>query len=457
MNEHSRHFERWSSVDHGLNFKKKIECRTAHVAVIGLGYVGLPLILGFNARGFPCLGLDVDQAKVDSLAAGKSYIQHIANERIATMIAGGRFTIATDFSRLAESDAIIICVPTPLTKHLEPDLSYVTATAQAIAPHLKVGQLVVLESTTYPGTTRDVLLPILEEGSGLKANLDFFVAYSPEREDPGNTNFETTTIPKIVGAIGAEALEGASALYEALVPRVVRVSSPEVAEAAKLTENIFRSVNIAMVNEMKLIYDAMGIDVWEVIEAASPKPFGFMPFYPGPGLGGHCIPIDPFYLTWRAREYGMRTRFIELSGEINRSMPNHVIARLRDALSSRQGKALSRARVLIVGIAYKKNVDDLRESPALVLMELLDAAGAAYEYYDPHIPVIPRTREHARLAGRRSISGNPEQFADFDAVLIATDHDRINWPAIAKHGRLIVDTRNACARAGISSDNIVKA
>src|SRR5262245_24282698 len=293
--------------------------------------------------------------------------------------------------------------------------------------------------------------------SRLKASVVLFSEYSPERNAPGNPNFETTTIPKIVGAVGPEALAQARALYTALVPRVVCVSSPEVAEATKLTENIFRSVNIAMVNEMKLIYDAMGIDVWEVIEAASSKPFGFMPFYPGPGLGGHCIPIDPFYLTWRAREYGIRTRFIELSGEINRSMPSHVIARLSDALSKRQGKALTRARVLIVGIAYKKNVDDTRESPALVLMDLLGAGGAAFEYYDPHIPAIPKTREHAHLAGRRSISGNPEQFADFDAVLIATDHDRINWPAIAKHGRLIVDTRNACARAGISSDNIVKA
>ena len=301
------------------------------------------------------------------------------------------------------------------------------------------------------------MVPILEEGSGLKASLDFLVAYSPEREDPGNTNFETTNIPKIVWAIGPEALEVASALYEMLVPRVVRVSSPEVAEAAKLTENIFRSANIAMVNEMKLIYDAMGIDVWEVIEAASSKPFGFMPFYPGPGLGGHCIPIDPFYLSWRAREYGLRTRFIELSGEINRSMPHHVMARLRDALSKQQGKALSRTRVLVVGIAYKKNVDDLRESPALVLMELLERAGATFEYYDPYIPVIPKTREHARLAGRRSIPWDPKRFACFDAVLIVTDHDNINWSALDNSVRLIIDTRNACARAGLTGDNIVKA
>jgi UDP-N-acetyl-D-glucosamine dehydrogenase len=457
MNELARQFHRQVSGDASPDFLGKLETSTLRIAVIGLGYVGLPLVLGFHARGLPALGLDVDQSKVESLVAGRSYIQHIADKRIADMMGSGRFSASTDFSRLAEADAIIICVPTPLTKHLEPDLSYIVATTKAIAPHLKAGQLVVLESTTYPGTTREVMLPLLEEGSGLKGSVDFFVAYSPEREDPGNANFETTTIPKIVGAIGPEALRRASALYERIVPRVVRVSSLEVAEAAKLTENIFRSVNIAMVNEMKLIYDAMGIDVWEVIEAASSKPFGFMPFFPGPGLGGHCIPIDPFYLTWRAREYGMRTRFIELSGEINRSMPHHVMARLRDALSKRQGKALSRARVLIIGIAYKKNVDDMRESPALVLMELLEAAEASFEYYDPHIPVIPKTREHGHLAGRRSIAWDPKLVGSFDAVLIATDHDRIDWSSLAESAQLIVDTRNACAKAGVAGGNIVKA
>jgi UDP-N-acetyl-D-glucosamine dehydrogenase len=439
------------------DFIASIVGRTARIAVIGLGYVGLPLALGFHARGFQILGIDVDPAKVDALKSGKSYIQHIAAPRIAEMVRGGRFEASTDFAKLGAVDAIIICVPTPLTRHLEPDMSYIVSTCEAIAPHLGTGQLVVLESTTYPGTTRDVMVPILEKGSGIKSGRDFFAAFSPEREDPGNPAFETTTIAKIVGALGAEALEVTCALYSTLVPKVVPVSSPEVAEAAKLTENIFRSVNIAMVNEMKLIYDAMGIDVWQVIDAASSKPFGFMPFYPGPGLGGHCIPIDPFYLTWRAREFGMRTRFIELSGEINRAMPRHVVGRLRDALSERHQKALHGSRILLIGVAYKKNVDDMRESPSLALIELLESAGASVAYYDPHIPVIPPTREHAALAGRKSIVWDAQAIKAFDAVLIATDHDAIDWDALVEHARLVVDTRNASARAGLFSEKIVKA
>jgi UDP-N-acetyl-D-glucosamine dehydrogenase len=435
----------------------KIDRRAACVSVIGLGYVGLPLTLGFHAKGFRILGFDIDAAKVEALNSGKSFIKHIAASRIAGMVGSGRFEATADFARLAEADAIIICVPTPLNRHLEPDMSYIVSTCEAIVPHLRAGQLVVLESTTYPGTTREVMVPILESRGHLKSGRDFFVAFSPEREDPGNPNFEAASIPKIVGGMDQAALDIASALYAALVPRVVPVSSPEVAEASKLTENIFRSVNIAMVNELKLIYDAMGIDIWEVIQAASTKPFGFMPFYPGPGLGGHCIPIDPFYLTWRAREFGMNTRFIELSGEVNRAMPRHIVNRLRDTLSERQQKALNGSRILIIGAAYKKNVDDMRESPSLVLIELLEAAGAATAYYDPHIPVIPTSREHAALAGRRSIALEPDVLATFDAVLISTDHDAVDWKRLLEHSRLIIDTRNVCARAGLSSAKIVKA
>ncbi|GAB4226987.1 MAG: nucleotide sugar dehydrogenase [Methyloligellaceae bacterium] len=438
-------------------FVEAVKAREAVIGVIGLGYVGLPLILGFHANGFRILGIDVDQAKIDSLEAGESYIRHIPASRIAALGEEGRFAATTDFARLGEADAVLICVPTPLTRHLEPDMTYVESTARAMAPHLRPGQLIVLESTTYPGTTRDLMMPILEEGSGLTANRDFFVAYSPEREDPGNPEFEAQTIPKVVGAAAPEALEMASALYATLVPKVVPVSSPEVAEAVKLTENIFRAVNIAMVNELKVIYAEMGIDIWEVIDAAKTKPFGFMPFYPGPGLGGHCIPIDPFYLTWKAREYGLSTRFIELAGQINRNMPLHVVNTLRDALSERRQKALKGARILISGIAYKKNVDDMRESPSLTLIDLIEERGGVVDYHDPFIPEIPPTREHAALAGRKSVPLEAGTIAGYDAVLIATDHDDVDYRLIADSAALVVDTRNACGRAGVSGTNIVKA
>ncbi|MGH1418087.1 MAG: nucleotide sugar dehydrogenase [Hyphomicrobiaceae bacterium] len=444
------------SVSPSQAFIEAVESREASVAILGLGYVGLPLVLGFHGKGFPVLGVDIDQSKIDSMKRGESYIKHIPSSRFADL-ANGRFEATTDFAALANADAILICVPTPLTKHLEPDMSYVVSTSKAIAPHLKPGHLVVLESTTYPGTTRDLMQPILEEGSGLKANEDFFVAYSPEREDPGNPDFDTQKIPKVIGASTQEALDMTDALYKTLIPKVVPVSSPETAEAVKLTENIFRAVNIAMVNELKLIYAEMGIDIWEVIDAAKTKPFGFMPFYPGPGLGGHCIPIDPFYLTWKAREFGLPTRFIELAGQINRRMPSHVVGELQDALSDHQQKALRGARVLVSGVAYKKNVDDMRESPSLTLIELLEAAGAIVEFYDPFIPELPPTREHAHLTGRKSVSLDGECLARFDAVLIATDHDDVDYKFLVENSKLVVDTRNACAKANVSSEKVVKA
>ena len=425
------------------DFIGKMNKRECVIGIIGLGYVGLPLALGFNECGYKIIGFDIGEDLVNGLNDGKSLIAHISGKRVEKALATDRFESTVDFSRLKEADALLICVPTPLTKTREPDLSYVVATTNTIADNLRPGQIVVLESTTYPGTTREVMQPILEQTSGLVADEDFIVAYSPEREDPANPDFDTATIPKVVGASTAQGLEMVAALYEPLVTKVVRVSSPETAEAVKLTENIFRAVNIALVNELKLIYDDMGIDVWEVIDAAATKPFGFMPFYPGPGLGGHCIPIDPFYLTWKAREYDRNTRFIELAGEINTKMPQYVITRLAEALSKKQMKALNGARILVVGIAYKKNVDDMRESPSLVLMELLEEQGSQFEYYDPHIPEIPTTREHASLAGLKSIDWSAEELQQFDAVLIATDHDAVDWNELAENSKLIVDTRNA--------------
>ncbi len=422
---------------------RKIQSRDSTIAVIGLGYVGLPLVLGFNKVEFSVLGFDVDEGLVAQLMAGKSRIAHIPSEKVQAMIKTGRFEASTDFSQISRADAILICVPTPLNSYREPDLSYIRITAENIAPHIKKGQLIILESTTYPGTTREVLMPILERVSGLKGDEDFHVAFSPEREDPGNQDFNTTTIPKVVGAATTDGEEMAAALYETLISRVVRVSSPDTAEAVKLTENIFRAVNIALVNELKLIYDDMGIDVWEVIDAAATKPFGFMPFYPGPGLGGHCIPIDPFYLTWKAREFGRHTRFIELAGEINADMPEHVVNRLSVGLSKYQKKALNGAKILIVGIAYKKNVDDMRESPSLVLMELLREHGAILEYFDPYIPVIPRTREHAEFAGMKSIEWSAQNLSRYDAALVATDHSNIDWQSLVENVPLSVDTRNA--------------
>ncbi len=438
-----------------LDFIENLNNRNSTIAIIGLGYVGLPLILGFNGVGFSVLGFDINQGLVDELNAGKSRIAHIPSEKVQAMLDTKRFEATTDFSRISDADAILICVPTPLNAYREPDLSFIRATAENIAPYIRAGQLVVLESTTYPGTTREVLMPILETGSGLKGDDDFTVAFSPEREDPANPDFNTTTIPKVVGAATLDGEEMSAALYETLITKVVRVSSPDVAEAVKLTENIFRSVNIALVNELKLIYDDMGIDVWEVIDAAATKPFGFMPFYPGPGLGGHCIPIDPFYLTWKAREFGRHTRFIELAGEINQDMPDHVIRRLAEALSRHKKMALNGAKVLVVGIAYKRNVDDMRESPALVLMDILLEHRATVEYFDPFIPVVPTNREHPAFVGKKSIDWTPENLADFDAVLVATDHSNIDWQSLADNAQLIVDTRNVLKGCSLPEGHII--
>lgn len=436
--------------------RQKIDAREAVIGVIGLGYVGLPLCIAAARAGYAVIGFDIDESKPAALNQGKGYIKHIGDDQIAELLRGGRFAATSDFARLAACDAILICVPTPLTRHRAPDLSFVVATTEEIARHLRPGQLVVLESTTYPGTTSEVLKPILERG-GLVCGRDFHLAFSPEREDPGNPDFSTQRIPKVVGGEGAQACELADALYASIVVRTVPVSSSATAEAVKLTENIFRSVNIALVNELKVIYAAMGVDVWEVIDAAKTKPFGFMPFYPGPGLGGHCIPIDPFYLTWKAKEYGLATKFIELAGEINVAMPAYVVGRLAEALDRQRGKGLNGARVLVLGLAYKKNIDDLRESPSLALIELLEKRGARVDYADPHIPEVPPTREHAELAGRRSAALTPESLAGYDAVLIATDHDKVDYASVLAHARLVVDARNACRSRGLSSPNLVLA
>jgi UDP-N-acetyl-D-glucosamine dehydrogenase len=402
----------------------------------------LPLARAFCQQGINVVGFDIDQEKIDLIEQGKSYIKHISNEVIDTMRSGGLFQVTSDFSEIADVDVIIICVPTPLSKHREPDLGPVLSTGQSIMPHLQKGQLVVLESSTYPGTTDTELAAVLEQ-SGLKKDEDFFLAYSPEREDPGNETFSTSTIPKIVGADTPEAREMVAAVYDGVISQVVPVSSSRTAEAIKLTENIFRSVNIALVNELKVIFDAMDIDVWDVIDGAATKPFGFMPFYPGPGLGGHCIPIDPFYLTYKAREYEVPTRFIELAGEINTKMPQLVVGKTAQALSLISQKALNGANILIIGMAYKKNVDDMRESPSLLLTELLEAEGAEVAFHDPFVPIIPHTREHDELAGRESVDLTPENVSGYDVVLISTNHDGLDYQLLADDAKIIVDTRNA--------------
>jgi UDP-N-acetyl-D-glucosamine dehydrogenase len=434
----------------------RFQSRKAKVGVVGLGYVGLPLLRAAAESGFLALGFDIDDAKVSAISRGESYIQHISGDSLATLTKGGQLDATSDFSRIREADAVIICVPTPLTRQREPDLAFVVQTTEAIAAHLRSGHLVVLESTTYPGTTREIMRPILERG-GLVSGKDFFLAYSPEREDPGNGSFETRSIPKVVGGDGENAGRLACALYDAIVTRTVPVSSTEVAEAVKLTENIFRSVNIALVNELKIVYDAMNIDIWEVIEAAKTKPFGYMPFYPGPGLGGHCIPIDPFYLTWKAREFELSTRFIELACQINTAMPRHVVDRLIAALSEKAGRAIRGAQILIVGIAYKKNVDDMRESPALKILELLRRSGAEVSYHDPFLPEIPPTREHPELIGLHSTPLTPRSVRAVDAALICTDHDGVDYAVLTQNCPLVVDTRNVCARRGLESGNIIKA
>ncbi|MBD9444133.1 nucleotide sugar dehydrogenase [Rhizobium sp. RHZ01] len=434
----------------------KIETRNARAGVIGLGYVGLPLAIAIARCGFAVTGFDIDPNKIVSLDARRSYIDAVASDDLAAEIDGQRFSATTDFSKLAACDVIVICVPTPLTRHRDPDLSFVEATSRSIAEHMRAGQLVVLESTTYPGTTDDVVKVILEK-TGLKSGRDFFVGFSPEREDPGNQHYHTATIPKVVAGDGAEALALMKSFYGAAVKTVVPVSSNATAEAVKLTENIFRSVNIALVNELKTVYAAMGIDVWEVIDAAKTKPFGYMPFYPGPGLGGHCIPIDPFYLTWKSREYELPTRFIELAGEINSAMPRYVVGKLAETLDIKAGKALSRSRVLILGLAYKKNVADIRESPSLRLMEIIEERGGKADYHDPHVGEIPSTREYQHLKGRKSVDLTPGALEAYDAVLVATDHDQLDYAVIADSARLIIDTRNVFTRLGLFADHIVKA
>src|SRR5215469_11130593 len=412
------------------------------IAIVGLGYVGLPLSLQFARSGVNVLGLDIDPGKIEFLSRGSSYIKHIESSAILEQIRAGTFAASADFSRIREVEAVIICVPTPLNKNREPDISYILNTGKSIAPHLQKGTLVALESTTYPGTTDEDLRAVLEAGSGLKAGTDFHLAFSPEREDPGNPNSKVAVIPKVLGGYTPACLEHAKAVYGKAIKTLVPVSSCRAAEATKLFENIFRSVNIALVNELKVVYSAMGIDVWEIIEAAKTKPFGFMPFYPGPGLGGHCIPIDPFYLTWKAREYVQNTRFIELAGEINTAMPEYVVKRVAEALNARR-KAINGSRILVLGLAYKADVDDDRESPSYVLMDLLKERGAKVGYYDPYVPVIRPTREHPHWAGTKSVRWDAKTVKGFDLVLIATKHASVNYRELAEWAGCIVDSRNA--------------
>ena len=432
--------------------------KTALIGVIGLGYVGLPLSLAAGRAGFRVLGFDVNVGRVAGINRGESPLKHIGDDRVRRARDEWQFEATADFARLAEPDAIIVCVPTPLGLHREPDLSFVVDSARMIAATLRPNQLIVLESTTYPGTTREVVKPILEAG-GLVSGKDFFLAYSPEREDPGNLDFETSRIPKVVSGDGEEALRLAQALYDQFVVRTIPVSSPDAAEAVKLTENIFRAVNVALVNELKVVFSAMDIDVFEVIDAAATKPFGFMPFYPGPGLGGHCIPIDPFYLTWKARELDIATRFIELAGEVNTGMPAYVVGRLREELDRRLGKGLVGSRILIVGLAYKKNVDDMRESPALTIMAQLERAGAQVDYHDPYFPDIRPSRQYPRLCGRPSVPLQAGTLSRYDAAVIVTDHDGIDYALLVQHLRLIVDTRNVIERLRLPgrADKVIKA
>ena len=412
--------------------------------MVGLGYVGLPLITAVLAQGYAAVGFDIDRTKLDDLRGGRPYIRHLQVEPVTAAIEAGRATVTGDYARLRRCDVVVICVPTPLGPNRQPDLSYVETTARGLASHLRAGQLVILESTTYPGTTTDLVKPILET-SGLVAGSDFFLAYSPEREDPGNPTYSGPSIPRVVGGDGDVALRLALAFYGSIVARTIPVSSPATAEAVKLTENIFPAVNIALVNELKTVYTALGIDIWEVIRAAATKPFGYMPFYPGPGLGGHCIPIDPFYLTWKAREVEISTRFIELAGEVNEAMPRWVVDRLVDALSRRHRKALCGARILLVGIAYKADVDDTRESPALRLWELLEEGGADVAYHDPHVPTLPRTRKYPYLAGRPGVELTPAMLGTMDAAVICTAHKGVDHGLLVEHCRLVVDTRNVTA------------
>lgn len=435
---------------------ERINNKTFTVGIIGLGYVGLPLMWTFHKKGMPVLGFDIDKKKVHCVKNGTPYIKHLGDEMMGKLAKSDICDATTDFSRMPEADALLMCVPTPLNHHREPDMEYVEKTTRTVAEHLREGQLVILESTTYPGTTEDLIIPILEEKSGLKSGEDFYVAYSPEREDPGNPDFNTSKIPKVVGGHGNEALMLACAMYDTAIVQTVPVSDTKTAEAVKLTENIFRSVNIAMVNELKVIYAAMGIDVHEVLDAAGTKPFGFMKFTPGPGLGGHCIPIDPFYLTWKAREVEQPTRFIELAGEINTNMPRYVVQRTLEALNYHK-KSLNGSKVLLIGLAYKPNVDDDRESPTYKLMELYEEMGADVSYFDTYVPEIKPSREYSQYAGRTSVEWAEEIISDFDAVVISTDHDNIDYRELAKWSDCIVDTRNAMKEVGSKDGQVFKA
>jgi UDP-N-acetyl-D-glucosamine dehydrogenase len=425
------------------------------VGILGLGYVGLPLLLSFAAKGIRVIGFDIDQKKIDHLQTGRSYIEHISPEPIKAALDAGLMDATTDFTRTGEPDALIICVPTPLDRHHEPDLSYVIATIDSLIPHLRKGQIVSLESTTYPGTTAEELVPKVEK-RGFVIGTDVNVVFSPEREDPGNPQFHGTSIPKVVGGHTPQCLDAGVKLYGTVYPKVVPVKSTQVAEFSKLLENIFRAVNIGLVNEMKMVADRMGIDIWDVVDAAKSKPFGFMPFYPGPGLGGHCIPIDPFYLTWKAREYGIHTRFIELAGEINESMPEYVITRVAEVLNTHR-KAVNGSRVLVLGLAYKSDVDDMRESPTFHLFDLLKQRGAIIDYYDPHVPEITPTREHAAWTGKKSVTWSKSVISSYDLVLIATNHKKVNLEELAEWAPVIVDTRNAMASIATQSGQVVKA
>ncbi|MEN5092063.1 UDP-N-acetyl-D-glucosamine 6-dehydrogenase [Pseudomonas protegens] len=427
----------------------KFKNKEALIGIVGLGYVGLPLMLRYNAIGFRVLGIDIDDSKVAKLNAGTSYIEHIASEHISQARNSG-FEATTDFRRAGECDALILCVPTPLNKYREPDMSFVINTTNALKPYLRAGQVVSLESTTYPGTTEEELLPRVQE-NGLIVGENIFLVYSPEREDPGNANFETRTIPKVIGGHTPNCLDVGIALYEQAIDQVVPVSSTKAAEMTKLLENIHRAVNIGLVNEMKVVADRMGIDIFEVVDAAATKPFGFTAYYPGPGLGGHCIPIDPFYLTWKAREYGLHTRFIELSGEVNKAMPEYVLSKLMDGLNN-SGKALKGCKVLVLGIAYKKNVDDMRESPSVEIMELIEAKGGIVAYSDPHVPVFPKMREHHFELSSEPLTA--ENLAAYDAVVLATDHDKFDYELIQNHAQLIIDSRGKYRAA---ASNVIKA
>ncbi len=437
----------------------KINNKSAVVGIIGLGYVGLPLALEFAKKGFLTIGFDVDEKKIPLLNSGKSYIKHIKEDKIATAVNNKKFFATTDFSKITETDVIIICVPTPLNEHREPDMTFIENSGKVIANYLKPGQFIALESSTYPGTTEEILQPLFENAPSRNSDekfvvgKDFFLAFSPEREDPNNAKFSTATIPKVVGGVTPDCLEIALAVYNQVIVKTVPVSSPRAAEATKLLENIYRSINIALVNELKIVFDRMNIDVWEVVDAASTKPFGFQPFYPGPGLGGHCIPIDPFYLTWKAREFDINTKFIELAGEINTSMPYYVVERAAEVLN-KEKKSLNGSKVLILGAAYKKDIDDMRESPSLKLIEILREKGAEVDYNDPYVPELPETRKYNYQM--KSVELTDKTLKKYDLVLLSTDHTNYDYKFIAENAKLILDTRNAFEKAGIKSSKLFK-